>query len=178
MSNCGIITTPKKDLCVYLHWDSGLEKVKPLLLFCKVQGSRSPAVDNSGWGRICQTYGNFVGCGSIGAVVDHYDMMKDWVTDNGIYVIDEEWNIIERINAPDDEKDPTEDEMMKMIGYFDSNLPENDRIPMEYYRYAVQGRFPKMTYEEIRYIRGYNAVVIPRARRDLREFFRPADGFR
>ena len=173
MSNCGIITTPERDLCVYLHLYANIDTVKPMLLFCKVQGARSPARDNAGWGTICQTYGNLVGCGRIGAVVNRYDRMKDLDTDQGTYVIDEDWNIIGRIDAPEEKRDPTEEEMMRMIETFDRNLPERDRLPLEFYRYAIQGRFPEMSYEEIGNIRRWNANRIPELRADLRELFRP-----
>lgn len=177
MSNCGIITTPAEDLCVYLHMNAGIDSVKPMLLFCKVQGARSPARDNAGWGSICQTYGNLIGCGRIGAVVNLYNRMRDLDTDQGTYVIDEEWNIVKRIDAPKGERDPGEDEMMWMIEEFDRNLPERDRLPLEYYRYAVQGRFPEMSYEEIGYIRRRNSTATSGMKKDIRELFRPADGF-
>ena len=81
MSNCVIITTPAEDLCVYLHMNARIDSVKPMLPFCKVQGARSPARDYTGWGSICQTYGNLIGYGRIGAVVNLYNRMRDLDTD-------------------------------------------------------------------------------------------------
>ena len=101
MGNRGIITTSKKDLALYLHWDGDIAFVKGLLVFTMVQGARNPMKDGSGWCRMAQHYNNYVGHRSVGADIGPYEELRgsaDW--NNGEYVIDENWEIIERINGP------------------------------------------------------------------------------
>ena len=176
MSNCGIITTSAKDLCVYLHMNAKIDSVNPCSYSARSRAPRVPP-ETIRAGAASSAYGNLIGCGRIGAVVNLYNRMRDLDTDQGTYVIDEEWNIVERIDAPKGERDPSEGEMMWMIEEFDRNLPERDRLPLKYYRYAVQGRFPEMSYEEIGYIRRRNSTATSGMKKDIRELFRPADGF-
>lgn len=49
MGNRAVITTTKKDLAIYLHWNGGRDTVEPLLKYCELQGYRPPSVDCYGW---------------------------------------------------------------------------------------------------------------------------------
>ncbi|WP_165047559.1 MULTISPECIES: hypothetical protein [unclassified Adlercreutzia] len=94
MGNRAVITTPKKDLALYLHWNGGLDTVEPLLKYCELQGYRPPSYDSYGWARMAQVMGNFFG-GSLSVGIDRFDRLGDQ-GDNGVYVIDG-WKIVGRI---------------------------------------------------------------------------------
>ena len=49
MGNRAVITTPDKELALYLHWNGGRDTVEPLLRYCELQGYRPPSSDNYGW---------------------------------------------------------------------------------------------------------------------------------
>lgn len=54
MGNRAVITTPDKNLALYLHWNDGRDTVEPLLKYCELQGYRPrarTATDGRGWPR-------------------------------------------------------------------------------------------------------------------------------
>lgn len=69
MGNRAVITTPDKDLALYLHWNGGRDTVEPLLKYCELQGYRPPSSDSYGWARMAQVVGNFFG-GSLSLGID------------------------------------------------------------------------------------------------------------
>ncbi len=54
MGNREIITTPKREIGLYLHWNGGCDTVEPLLRYCELQGYRPPSENDYGWARMCQ----------------------------------------------------------------------------------------------------------------------------
>ncbi len=60
MGNRAIITTEKKEIGVYLHWNGGRDSVEAFLEYCKRAGHRSPDKDCYGWARLCQVISNFL----------------------------------------------------------------------------------------------------------------------
>lgn len=126
MGNRAVITSTKKDLAVYLHWNGGRDTVEPLLDYCRMHGYHSPAVCSYGYARICQVMGNFFGGSNcIGLSVYTHDREMD-PGDNGIYVVDENWNIVERIGAPECEQ--MEYPAKLVLAELDKNMPEKERI--------------------------------------------------
>lgn len=94
MGNRAVITTKKKDLGIYLHWNGGRDSVEAFLKYADLQGYRQPEQDCYGWSRLAQLIGNFFGgTNSIG--VDRYEKLDTDNYDNGVYVI-EDWKIIGR----------------------------------------------------------------------------------
>lgn len=51
MGNRAIITTKKRDLGVYLHWNGGRDSVGAFLEYCELRGFRAPDGDTYGWGE-------------------------------------------------------------------------------------------------------------------------------
>ncbi len=94
MGNRAVITTTKKDLAIYLHWNGGRDTVEPLLKYCELQGYRPPSVDCYGWARIAQVMGNFFG-GTLSLGIDRYRNLGDQ-GDNGVYIIDG-WKIVDHV---------------------------------------------------------------------------------
>ena len=61
MGNRAIITTKKRDLGVYLHWNGGRDSVGAFLEYCELRGFRAPDSDTYGWARLCQVICNYMG---------------------------------------------------------------------------------------------------------------------
>lgn len=94
MSNKAVITAPKRDLALYLHWNGGIDTIEPLLKYCELQGYIPPSVSNDGWTRMAQVLGNFFG-GAKSLSIDHFKNLDDQ-GDNGVYII-EGWKIADHI---------------------------------------------------------------------------------
>lgn len=138
MGNRAVITTPDKNLALYLHWNGGRDSVEPLLKYCELQGYRPPSQDCYGWARMAQVVGNFFD-GSLSVGIDRYRSLGDQ-GDNGVYVIDG-WKIVDRYTTEYD-KDwnaiglrhidlSTEQsgyDFDEMLHAFDEAMPENLRL--------------------------------------------------
>ena len=48
MGNRAVITTPKKDIGVYLHWHGSRKSIEDFLAYCDMKGYRSPEIDEYG----------------------------------------------------------------------------------------------------------------------------------
>lgn len=138
MGNRAVITTPKKDLALYLHWNGGRDSVEPLLKYCELQGYRPPSSDCYGWARIAQVVGNFFG-GSLSVGIDKYRNLGDQ-GDNGVYVIDG-WKIVDRYTTEYDKDwnaiglrhfDPSSEQQgydfNEMLREYDAAMPEGLRL--------------------------------------------------
>ena len=97
MGNRAVITTPKKKLSIYLHWNGGIDSVEAFLEYCNLKGFTCPSKDSYGWARLCQVIGNYFG-GSYSVGIDRYSKGDEDIGENGLYVI-QNWKITERINA-------------------------------------------------------------------------------
>lgn len=138
MGNRAVITTPEKNLALYLHWNGGRDTVEPLLKYCELQGYRPPSSDNYGWARMAQVMGNFFG-GSLSLGIDRFKNLGDQ-GDNGVYVIDG-WKIVDRIETDYDKDwnaigwrhiEPSREESYygfdEMLHAFDNAMPEHLRL--------------------------------------------------
>ncbi len=129
MANRAIITTPKKELSVYLHWNGGLDSVSAFLEYCKIKQFRCPSEDSYGWARLCQVVGNFFGC-SLSVGIDRYRNSDTKVGDNGLYVI-QNWEIIERVGS----HCPREGyERAKLLLDIDKSQPESEQLGEDFFK--------------------------------------------
>ena len=94
MGNRAVITTERKDLGVYLHWNGGRDSVEAFLKYCELKGYASPERDTYGWARLCQVIGNYFG-GTNSVGISRYEESDRDNFDNGVYII-ENWKIIGR----------------------------------------------------------------------------------
>ena len=142
MGNRAVITTPEKKVGLYLHWNGGIDTIRPLLRYCGMKGYRPPSSDIYGWARMCQVLGNFLG-GTLSLGIGPYttDRQMD-PGDNGIYVIDG-WKIVDRLHTEYDADfnpvgmahggiDALQGEELydfdEMLRAFDAAMPENERL--------------------------------------------------
>ena len=119
----------KKGLGVYMQWNGGRDSVEPILAYCKLKGCRS-FNDSYGVARLCQVLGNFFG-GTLSVGVDYYfNLNHNPYCDNGVYVIDNDWNIVERAFFEGAEQ--AEYDFYEVLKELDESMPEEDRIGLDF----------------------------------------------
>jgi len=142
MGNRAVITTPKKDLGVYLHWNGGRDSVEAFLAYCNIKHYRNPNDDCYGWARLCQVIGNFFGgTNSIG--IDKYERLDTNNGDNGVYIIDENWQIIGREFCI---AEYMEYDLFQMLMYINFKQPYDEQVKIsEIIEYVVSVNAEKYT---------------------------------
>ena len=125
MSNSCVITTEKKDLGVYLHWNGGRDSVEAFLAYCKKMGYRSPETDCYGYARLCQVIGNFFG-GTCSVGIDVFKNFDKDFLDNGVYII-RSWEIVKR-EVEGDYNEQEEYDLDAFLKYIDNSMPESEKI--------------------------------------------------
>ena len=128
MGNRAVITTEKKDLGIYLHWNGGRDSVEAFLRYCDLRGFRPPDSDEYGWARLCQVIANFMGAGGLSVGISPYtDDRRMDPGDNGIYVI-RGWEVVDRVYPYatfEEQRDYPLDEMLREI---DAAQPPDQRL--------------------------------------------------
>ena len=94
MGNRAVIQLQGVDAGIYLHWNGGADTVEPLLEVAKEYGLRG---DDYGIARLTQMMGNFFG-GTLSLGVENVEKLDTDNGDNGTYVIDKGFNIVERLH--------------------------------------------------------------------------------
>lgn len=112
MGNRAVIQfgTEAKASGIYLHWNGGPESVRAFLDAAKELDVRTD--DTYGPARLCQIIGNWFG-GTLSIGVGSIDDMDCDNGDNGLYVVDEAFNIVARKHtneAPNKKFDAREQE--------------------------------------------------------------------
>ena len=78
---------------IYLHWHGGLDTVQPMLDVAKEYEIRCES--HYGTARLAQLFANFFG-GTLSIGVGPYKNQDLDNYDNGVYIIDNNWEIVER----------------------------------------------------------------------------------
>lgn len=127
MGNRAVITASKfsavagsSDLGVYLHWNGGRDSVEAFLTYCRIQGFRSPDVDNYGWARLVQVIANFMGGDGLSVGIDKCSRLDCDNYDNGVYVI-KGWEIVDRQYKRNPEQHHYD--LAEMVKYIDECQP-------------------------------------------------------
>ena len=98
---------------IYLHWNGGLDTVKPMLDVAKEYGIRCES--HYGTARLAQLFGNFFG-GTLSIGVGPYKDQDYDNSDNGTYIIGDDWQIVEReYNRNPEQKNHDYKEMIESI---------------------------------------------------------------
>ena len=93
MGNRAVIQMQDQDVGIYLHNNGGYDTIKPLLDVAKTYGIRG---DDYGIARLAQMLGNFFG-GTLSLGVSTLDKLDRDNGDNGTYVVDSQFNIVDRL---------------------------------------------------------------------------------
>ena len=127
MGNRAVITTPKKDIGVYLHWNGSRNNIESLLAYCDMKGYRPPEIDEYGWARFCQVIGNTIG-GTLSVGIGRYENQDKDNGDNGVYVI-KDWDIIDREYYT--YKEEHENDILGALEYINLSMPSNEQATAE-----------------------------------------------
>ena len=90
---------------VYLHWNGGRASIEGFCEACRRLKFRGPASDSYGVARFVQVVANFFGNGGLSVGVDTLEHSDTNNYDNGVYVVDDNWNIIGREFAHGEQTD-------------------------------------------------------------------------
>lgn len=81
---------------VYLHWNGGRSSIEGFCEACRRMKFREPASDSYGVARFIQVVANFFGNDGLSIGVDMLGRCDCNNYDNGVYVVDDNWNIVGR----------------------------------------------------------------------------------
>ena len=120
---------------IYLHWNGGYDSVNAFLTYCKLKGFRGVETDESyAWARLTQVIANFFGGGlSVGIdILKHLDCDN---YDNGVYLINDKWEIVDRRYYEGEEQD--EYDLLEMLTEIDSRQPTSEQLGAEQIKQAL-----------------------------------------
>ena len=126
MSNSGIIVfEDNKDLGLYLHWNGGLDSIEAFFQYCKL--TKKTGGFQYGLLSLYQVIRNWsIGLGDIIMNPFNYD------TDNGIYIVDKKWNIIDRKKFNGIEQN--EYNLEEFLKELDESQPAEYQLGEEYFK--------------------------------------------
>lgn len=90
---------------VYLHWNGGRASIEGFCEACRRLKFRGPARDSYGVARFIQVVCNFFGSDGLSCGVDTLERSDTNNYDNGVYVVDDNWNIVGREFAHGEQND-------------------------------------------------------------------------
>ena len=139
MGNRAVITDKNKEIGVYLHWNGERSSIEGFLTYCRLKEYRNPNNDCYGWARLCQVIGNYFG-GECSVGIDKYEYLDTDNRDNGTYVIDENWNICERLftNGYEDEE-VKKGELISFVLTVNRCMPESEQLKEEEIKRVLGG---------------------------------------
>jgi hypothetical protein len=117
----GFVAANPNRVGVYLHWNGGYDSVKPFCMACKRLGFRGAVTDNYGVACFTQLVRNFHGLDGLSVGVNTLNRLDTDNYDNGVFVVDDEWNIIGREFARSEQTNTEEfygdfaDRLVKMM---------------------------------------------------------------
>lgn len=103
MGNRAVITASPlqtQGVGIYLHWNGGPESVLAFLDVARERGYRDPSRDDQyAMARLCGLICEFFGPGDSSVGIGPLDQLDCNNYDNGVYVIGEGWEVIDRWGA-------------------------------------------------------------------------------
>lgn len=175
MGNRAVITTSKKDLGLYLHWNGGRDSIEAFLKYCELQQYRTPEESSYGFARLCQVIGNYFG-GTLSLGIDNYYKLDNDNGDNGVYII-KNWNIIGReyfdgaeqksyeLNEMLKAIDKKQPNHMKLGDFLNAKEVKIEDIRLDdivfMYDYDKYNKYKVIGFGEDRFINGHNVDGIP-----------------
>ena len=130
MGNRAVITTRKRDLGVYLHWNGGRDSVEAFLEYCRLRGFRAPETDDYGWARLLQVVCNYMGGEGLSVGVWPYTTDEEALSagdDNGVYVT-EGWRVVGRVLPWEGFEEQRGYDLEGMLREIDRAQPEGQRL--------------------------------------------------
>jgi len=120
MADRAVITTEKKEIGIYLHWNGDINSIEAFLKYCKDMGFHTPEKSNYGWARLCQVIANYFGNNGLSIGIDSYNNLYCNNGNNGVYII-KDFEIVGREFNEIDHQDSYE--VKKMLLAIDKAQP-------------------------------------------------------
>ena len=92
MGNRAVIHFQGSNVGMYVHWNGGRDTIEPMLKVAKEYELRG---GDYGLARLAQMFGNFMG-GTLSMGIDELERLDCDNNNNGVYVIDSNFNIVDR----------------------------------------------------------------------------------
>ena len=122
MGNRAVIQMKGSNVGIYLHVNGGRDSVEGFLTYCKLRGFRG---DDYGMARLTQVIANFFG-GDLSIGIDTIDRLDCDNWDNGMYIIDENFDIIERKYMHNEEQH--KHNLFTMVYEINECQPQRDQL--------------------------------------------------
>ena len=116
MGNRAVIHFQGSNVGMYVHWHGGRDTIEPMLEVAKEYGLRG---GDYGLARLAQMFGNFVG-GTLSMGIDELERLDCDNNNNGVYIIDSNFNIVDRQHMRGEEKSNYDPEEVKQA-FIDTN---------------------------------------------------------
>lgn len=131
MGDRAIITTKQNyennGVGIYLHWNGDAGSVRAFLKYAQLRRFRTGNQFDYGFARLVQVIANYFG-GNLSIGIDVLSNLAE-ALDNGTYIIDDDFNIVERIDAPENDEDENDDQFIDwMVRDIDRAQPVGSRI--------------------------------------------------
>jgi len=141
MGNRAVIQMQGQGAGIYLHNNGGYDTIAPLLHVAKEYGIRG---DDYGIARLAQMLGNFFG-GILSIGVAPIENLDTNNLDNGTYVIDEKFNIVDRLfhDGPEQNVHPFEEMVLEFRAANDKFFVQPQRV---FPKSKWDGHFPEARY--------------------------------
>lgn len=136
MSNQALITGKNSKVGLYLQWHGGMDSVAPFLEYASFHSSQGlgEEVSDNGLATLVTIINNSMEFDSVYVVpVDPEELQEeDYLSgnENGVYVVDGDWNIIQRIDAPEVEQNCHD--YATMLLTIDQTQPESMQLGEEF----------------------------------------------
>ncbi len=131
MGNRAVISTvdawENDGVGIYLHWDGSPSQVYAYVEYCRLKGVRTPKEDpDYAMARLTQIIANHIG-GTLSIGIDKVKRLDCDNMDNGLYLIGDTWEIVQRLYAhqPDD---IIEDDILWYLDDINNKQPVRDQI--------------------------------------------------
>lgn len=131
MGNSCFVTTPKKQVGIYLHWNGGRDSIESFCEYMRILDTAN-IVGDQGYAlaQFSKVVGNYLGTDSIG-LYPYDESCRD--CDNGVYVLGKNWSIEERIYPScyadgDEFKEQYEHTIDEMVRDIDNRQPEGLKL--------------------------------------------------
>jgi hypothetical protein len=138
MGNRGVICTREafenNGIGIYGHWQMGMDSIKPMFAYMKLrnisgprEGENSEYSKTTGYADFVWIFGNFANsAGYSNFSIDCIGNLDCDNYDNGVYIIDEDWNIMGREHFDGEEQDSYD--FKEFIYALDDAQPEYYRL--------------------------------------------------
>lgn len=131
MGNRALITGKNSTVGIYLHWNGGMDSVVPFLKYASLHTPLGLGMEarDGGLSTLVTIIDNFLGLGSATITTVNPEYLEDYSPgDNGIYVVDENWDIVQRIDSPATAMEQDSHDFSEMLEAIDNSQPDNTQL--------------------------------------------------